>query len=70
MFAQRKVRIREINWINEGLLHKTIDQQELIRYEREKASLTDKLREMNSLLTGVKEMFEKEAAEERLLEKK
>jgi hypothetical protein len=41
-----------------------------MRYEREKASLTDKLREMDSLLTGVKEMFEKEAAEERLLAKK
>jgi len=32
--------------------------------------LTDKLREMDSLLTGVKEMFEKEAIDERAVAKK
>lgn len=41
-----------------------------MRYEREKASLADKLREMDSLLTGVKEKYEKEAAEEKFLCKK
>lgn len=37
-----------------------MDQQELMRYEREKASLADKLREMDEMLTSLQEKYEKE----------
>ncbi|KAL4457071.1 hypothetical protein ABPG74_014709 [Tetrahymena malaccensis] len=38
----------------------TLDQQELMRYEREKAQLADKLREMDEMLTNLQEKYEKE----------